>query len=266
MARALAEDIGDGDVSARLAVQRLSAARLLSKDHGVIAGSPWFEACFRALDPNVQFDWSVSEGQSIRPGQDLCRIAGQSQALLSAERSALNFLQLLSGTASRTADYVAAVAGTGVRILDTRKTIPGLRHAQKYAVRVGGGQNHRMGLFDAVMIKENHIQALGSIADAVRRARAAYPSLPLIVEVESLDELTQALEAGPDRILIDDFSHAQMRAAVAMSAGRVLLEVSGGVDLDTVRAVAETGVHCISVGALTKHLRATDFSLRFEVA
>jgi len=266
VARALAEDVGDGDASSSLAEQRPAVAQLWSKDRGIIAGCPWFEACFRALDPHTQFDWKVTEGQSIQPGQLLCRTSGQSRALLSAERSALNFLQALSGTASRTARYVAAVAGTGVRILDTRKTLPGLRYAQKYAVRVGGGENHRMGLFDAVMIKENHIQALGSIANAVSRAREVYPSLPLIVEVETLDELAQALAAGPDRILIDDFSHDQMRAAVEMSAGRIPLEVSGGIDLETLRAVAETGVQYISVGALTKHVQAIDFSLRFEAA
>lgn len=262
--RALEEDIGPGDATAGLvAADARSQARLICKqDEAVLAGRDWFETCFRALDPEIRIDWQAEDGQWLQQGECVCRIEGRSRALLSAERSAINFLQTLSATATVTAAYVGAVAGTRARILDTRKTLPGLRLAQKYAVRCGGGHNHRLGLYDAVMVKENHIAAAGGIAAIVARARAERPGLPVIVEVENFDELAQAIEARADRILIDDFSLDDMRRAVEFSAGRVPLEVSGGVDLRGVRAIAETGVDCISIGGLTKHIQAIDFSLR----
>ncbi len=259
---ALAEDLGAGDVTASLLADVPARAYVLAKAPAVLAGRPWFDACFRALDPNVQIDWRAEDGQRIAAGSVVCTLAGRTQALVSGERPALNFLQTLSATATQTAAFVAAVAGTGATILDTRKTLPGLRQAQKYAVRAGGGCNHRMGLYDAVMLKENHIHAAGSIAAAAAQARARYPQLPLIIEVESLDELAQALATDCQRILIDDFSLAEMREAVRLAAGRTPLEISGGVSLERVRVFAETGVDCISIGALTKHVRAIDLSLR----
>lgn len=264
--RALAEDLGGGDVTASLLPDATATAYVIAKEAAVIAGRPWFDACFRALDPAVQIDWRVTEGERVAAGTVLCTLAGASRALVSAERPGLNFLQTLSATATVTAEYVAAVAGTRARILDTRKTLPGLRLAQKYAVRVGGGSNHRIGLFDAVMLKENHIHAAGSISAAAAQARSRYPQLPLIIEVESLDELREALATDCTRILIDDFSLAQMRDAVSIAGGRTPLEVSGGVSLERVRQIAETGVDCISVGALTKHVRAIDLSLRLGSA
>lgn len=262
VARALAEDVGSGDVTAALLADELQLGYVVCRESAVIAGRPWFDACFRALDPLASVQWKHDEGARVTAGSVVCTFAGRSRALVTAERSALNFLQTLSATATRTAEFVAAVAGTGTRILDTRKTLPGLRLAQKYAVRVGGGFNHRMGLHDAVMLKENHVHAAGSIAAAAALARSRYPALPLIIEVENLDELQQALLTGCTRILIDDFSLDDMRAAVRLAARRIPLEVSGGVDLDRVREIAATGVDCISVGALTKHIRAVDFSMR----
>ena len=262
VARALAEDIGSGDVTAALLEDAPAHGYIIAKEAAVIAGRPWFDACFRALDPRVQIDWRIREGDRVEPGTVVCTFSGRSRALLSAERCALNFLQTLSATATRTAEYVAALAGTRTRVLDTRKTLPGLRVAQKYAVRIGGGVNHRIGLFDAVMLKENHIHAAGSITKAAAQARSRFPDLPLIIEVENLDELDQALATGCTRILIDDFSLADMREAVRRAAGRTPLEVSGGVELPALRAIAETGVDFVSVGALTKHVRAVDLSMR----
>jgi nicotinate-nucleotide pyrophosphorylase (carboxylating) len=261
---ALDEDLGSGDVSAALVPDRPASARLLGREPAVLAGAAWFEAAFRALDPASRVEWRFADGERL-PGGDVevCRVHGGSRALLGAERCALNFLQLLSGTATAARRHVDAVAGSGCRILDTRKTIPGLRLAQKYAVRCGGADNHRIGLFDAVMLKENHIHAAGSIAAAMRQARERFPALPLIVEVESLDELEQVLAAGgATRVLLDDFTLPMMRAAVVRCGGRLPLEVSGGVGLDDLAAIAATGVDCISIGALTKHVRAVDFSLR----
>jgi nicotinate-nucleotide pyrophosphorylase (carboxylating) len=267
VARALAEDIGSGDATADLLPDVSASACVVCKDaNAVIAGRPWFDAVFRALDPAVSIDWCVREGDRVAAGEILCRLFGRTRALLSGERTALNFLQTLSATATVTAAYVDAVRGSGAAILDTRKTLPGLRLAQKYAVRVGGGRNHRIGLYDAMMLKENHILAAGSLPAAVTRARAAHPQLPLIVEVETLDELDQALVARPDRILLDEFSRDDLHMAVRRSAGRVPLEVSGGVGLDGLRELAETGVDCISIGALTKHVHAIDLSMRFEAA
>ncbi|CBA15779.1 carboxylating nicotinate-nucleotide diphosphorylase [Xanthomonas albilineans] len=267
VARALAEDLGSGDVTAALLPDRADNAYLLCKQEAVIAGRPWFDACHRALDPQVKIQWRVAEGERVAAGTVLALLHGRNRALVSAERASLNFLQTLSATATVTAAYVAAVAGTGARILDTRKTLPGLRLAQKYAVRCGGGNNHRIGLYDTVMLKENHIHAAGSLSAAVATARAQWPQLPLVIEVETLDELREALSAGCERILLDDFTPEQRRAAVAIASNEfhqrgIPLEVSGGVDLDTIRAIAEDGVDCISIGALTKHVQAVDLSLK----
>lgn len=267
VARALAEDVGSGDVTAALLPDTADSAYLLCKEDAVIAGRPWFDACHRALDPLVRIDWRVQEGDRVKTGTVLAMLAGRARALVTAERSALNFLQTLSGTATTTAMYVDAVRGTKAKILDTRKTIPGLRQAQKYAVRCGGGNNHRIGLFDTVMLKENHVRAAGSLTAAIRTARAMQPSLPLVVEVETLAQLEEALKEGCDRILIDDFDAAARREAVHMAGGppfngAIPLEVSGGIDLATLRAIAEDGVDYISIGSLTKHVRAIDLSMK----
>lgn len=272
VARALAEDLGSGDVTAALLPDRADSAVLLCKEAAVVCGRPWFDACHRALDRGVRIDWRVDEGERVAAGTVLATLAGRSRALVSAERASLNFLQTLSGTATTVAAYVEAVRGARApapdpQILDTRKTLPGLRLAQKYAVRVGGGVNHRMGLYDAVMLKENHVRTAGSLVAAIRAARALHPALPLIVEVETLAQLEQALHEGCERILIDDFVAEDRRAAVRIAHGapfhgRIPLEVSGGVDLPGVRAVAEDGVDCISIGGLTKHVRAIDLSLK----
>ncbi len=267
VAAALAEDIGSGDVTAALLPDTPDIAYLLCKEDAVICGRPWFDACHRALDPDVRIDWRIAEGDRVARGTVIATLAGRSRALVSAERASLNFLQTLSGTATVTASHVDAVRGTGAKILDTRKTIPGLRLAQKYAVLVGGGSNHRIGLYDTVMLKENHIRAAGSLAAAIHAARAMHPALPLIVEVETLAQLEEALREGCTRILIDDFDAGMRREAVriAKSApfdGRIPLEVSGGVDMTTLRGIAEDGVDCISIGSLTKHVRAIDLSLK----
>ena len=262
VARALAEDLGQGDVTAALLPDHPDIAYLLCKEDAVVCGRPWFDACHRALDPLVRIDWQAQEGDRVEAGTVLAILHGRARALVSAERTALNFMQTLSGTATTTAEYVEAVRGTAATILDTRKTIPGLRIAQKYAVRCGGGANHRMGLYDAVMLKENHVRAAGSLSAAIRGARAWHPMLPLIVEVETLDQLDEALHEGCERILIDEFDPRTRREAVRRAAGRIPLEVSGGVDLGTVRSIAEDGVDCISIGALTKHVRAIDLSMK----
>lgn len=267
VAAALAEDIGPGDATASLLDDAPDRAYLLCKEDCVVAGRPWFDACHRALDPGVRIDWRCEEGERIAKGTVIATLEGRNRALVSAERASLNFLQTLSGTATITARYVDAVRGTGAAILDTRKTLPGLRVAQKYAVRAGGGMNHRMALFDAVMLKENHVRAFGSVAAAIARARALHPGLPLIVEVETLDELREALDTGCTRVLIDDFDAGARREAVRIAKGapyhgRIPLEVSGGVDLTTLRGIADDGVDCISIGALTKHVHAIDFSLK----
>jgi nicotinate-nucleotide pyrophosphorylase (carboxylating) len=264
--RAFAEDLGSGDATAELLPADARAqAELTCRESAVIAGIPWFEACFRRMDTEVRIRWNTADGDRVEPGDVICRLSGHARALVSAERTALNFLQLLSGTATQTAKYVAAVAGTRTRLLDTRKTVPGMRLAQKYAVRCGGGYNQRMGLYDAILVKENHIIAAGSIAAAVEAGRRLRPALMLEVEVENLDELVQAIDAGVDRIMLDNFSLPLMVEAVALTAGRVPLEVSGNVDLETVAAFAGTGVDFISVGALTKHVRAVDLSLRLRL-
>jgi nicotinate-nucleotide pyrophosphorylase (carboxylating) len=264
VARALAEDIGAGDVTAALIDAEAHArARIICREDAVLAGAPWAEECFRQLDPAVQTRWQHHDGDRIATDTVLCELEGNARALVAGERNALNFLQTLSGTATVTRTYVDAVAGTRAKILDTRKTIPGLRLAQKYAVRCGGGHNHRIGLFDAILIKENHVTAAGGVANAIRAARTASPGVFLDCEVESLDELRDAIEAGADRVLLDEFTDAMLREAVTLAARRVPLEVSGSVNLERVRGIAETGVDCISIGALTKHVRAIDLSMRF---
>ena len=270
-ARALAEDVGSGDVTAALLPDTADIAYLLCKEDAVVAGRPWFDACHRALDPEVRIDWRVQDGDRVPAGTVLATLSGRARALVTAERSALNFLQTLSGTATTTAAYVEAVRGTGCTILDTRKTLPGLRLAQKYAVRCGGGQNHRIGLYDAVMLKENHVRAAGSLTAAIRAARVAQPALPLIVEVETLAQLDEALAEGCERILIDDFDAASRREAVRRAKcppfdGRIPLEVSGGVDMTTLRGIAADGVDFVSIGGLTKHVRAIDLSMKLGPA
>lgn len=261
---ALVEDIGGGDLTAMLTpAGRQSTGTVISREEAVLAGQAWFDACFQQLDPSAVIEWTAADGESITPGQTLCEIRADTRALLTAERAALNFLQLLSGTATTTRRYVEAISGTRSRIVDTRKTLPGLRLAQKYAVRCGGGSNHRLGLYDGILIKENHIIAAGGISPAVAQARQlAGDAIFIQVEVESLDQLREALDCGARMILLDNMDLTQMREAVAINAGRAELEASGGVRIETVRAIAETGVDRISVGALTKDVRAIDLSLR----
>jgi len=259
---AIAEDIAAGDVTAALLPDYLSEGYVLCKEKCVVAGRPWFDACLKALDPKVKIHWHVNEGDMVEPIKVICTFEGSSRAMVSAERSALNFLQTLSGVATVTASYAQALQGTGTRVLDTRKTIPGLRQAQKYAVRVGGGVNHRMGLYDTVMLKENHIHAAGSLSAAALHAQTQFPALPLIIEVENLTQLHEALKTGCTRILIDDFSLEDMRAAVEIAAGKTPLEVSGSVTFERLAEIAATGVDYVSIGALTKHLHAIDFSMK----
>ena len=262
--RALAEDVGSGDLTARLVPDVAAQAELRTREDGVLCGSAWFDEVFRQLDARVQVAWNVPDGAFFVAGTVLCRLRGPARALLTGERTALNFLQTLSGTATLTARYVEAVRGTHAKVLDTRKTIPGLRHAQKYAVVCGGGHNHRMGLYDAVLIKENHIAAAGSVAVALAQARALVAADTLVeIEVENLDQLRAALAAGATRILLDNFDLPGLGAAVRAAAGRAALEASGSVTLDNIGAIAATGVDFISVGGLTKHVQATDLSLRF---
>jgi nicotinate-nucleotide pyrophosphorylase (carboxylating) len=266
VAKAFREDLGSGDLTASLLPDAPDSAYLLCKEDCVVAGRPWFDACHKALDPNVVITWQVEEGDHVRKGTVMALLHGMNRALVSAERPSLNFLQTLSGTATTTAAYVAAIGGRATKVLDTRKTLPGLRMAQKYAVRMGGGENHRIGLFDAVMLKENHIRAAGSLSAAAAHARAMYPDAPLIIEVETLEQLREALQTNCSRILIDDFDADMRKAAVHIArtegGSRTPLEVSGGVDMQTIRAIAEDGVDYVSIGALTKHVHAIDFSLK----
>ncbi len=268
VAAALAEDVGDGDITAALVAPGATArAAVTVRESAVLCGRAWFDRVFADLDTRIRVDWSAADGEPIEAGQRVCTLSGPARPILTGERTALNFLQTLSGTATTTARYARAIAHTKCRILDTRKTIPGLRLAQKYAVRCGGGRNHRMGLYDAVLIKENHILSAGGVAEAVRRARARTPDAPVEVEVEDLGQARDALAAGADRLLLDNFTPARMREAVALRDGlgsEATLEASGGLEFDDIATVAETGVDFISVGALTKHLRATDYSMRFE--
>jgi nicotinate-nucleotide pyrophosphorylase (carboxylating) len=263
---ALAEDLGSGDLTAPLIPSgKRVRATVLCRQKAVLCGQPWFEACVRQLDPSAKISWAAREGADVAAGTRVCSVEGEARALLAAERVALNFLQTLSGVATATRRYVEAVAGTRARIVDTRKTLPGLRLAQKYAVRTGGGSNHRIGLYDAMLIKENHIAAAGGVGKAIQHARKLERSGDWIqVEVESLGQLREALDAGATMILLDNMSAEQMREAVRVAAGRAELEASGGITLENARAIAETGVDRMSVGSLTKDLKAADFSMRFE--
>jgi nicotinate-nucleotide pyrophosphorylase (carboxylating) len=262
--RALEEDIGDGDITAQLIpADEVAKARVITREHAVIAGQDWVNEVFKQVDPTVNVSWQVKDGDSVEPNQVLFELEGKARSLLTGERAALNFLQLMSGTATTCRHYADIVEGTGVKLLDTRKTIPGLRNAQKYAVTQGGCYNHRIGLYDAYLIKENHIAACGGIEQAVSTAKQNHPDKPVEVEVESIDELKQALEAGADTIMLDNFSLEMMREGVALTAGKAKLEASGGVTDQTLRPIAETGVDFISIGVLTKDCRAVDLSMRF---
>jgi nicotinate-nucleotide pyrophosphorylase (carboxylating) len=265
--RALAEDVGTGDLTAALVpVDARAEATIVAREPAVVCGAAWVVEVFRQLDASIRITWDVADGARVAADERLCSLTGLARPILTGERTALNFLQTLSGTATVARRYADAIVGTSTRILDTRKTIPGLRAAQKYAVRCGGCHNHRVGLYDGILIKENHIAAAGSIGAAVRAARASGTIVPVEVEVENLDEVREALSAGADILLLDDFSLADTRAAVALAhaAGRARLEASGGIDLVRLREIAETGVDFISVGSLTKHVRAIDLSMRFK--
>lgn len=262
---ALQEDVGNGDLTAALIpASAMTEASVISREKAVICGCDWFEQVFSQLDESIRIDWQVSDGDQVEPDQTLCILNGPARPLLTGERTALNFLQTLSGTATQARRYAEAVAGTGVKVLDTRKTIPGLRLAQKYAVSCGGGSNHRIGLFDGILIKENHIAASGSISEAVAHARDSAPEgVPVEVEVENLQELREALAAGADILLLDNMPPATLSEAVRINAGQAKLEASGGITIENIREIAATGVDYISTGELTKHLHATDLSMRF---
>ena len=260
---ALLEDIGSGDLTGQLVPDDTRVrARVIVREDAVLCGAPWFDGVMQALDENTEIEWNYAEGDMMRAGSVVCSINAAPRSLLTAERAALNFLQMMSGVASETRKYVEVVAGTRAAILDTRKTLPGLRQAQKYAVRVGGGKNQRMALFDGILIKENHIAAAGGVGKALAAADALGAGKPVQIEVETLAQLSEALAAGATSVLLDNFELDVMREAVALNAGRALLEASGGVSIDSVRAIAETGVDRISIGSLTKDLKATDYSLR----
>jgi len=263
--RAIEEDLGDGDLTAALIpADRQAQGYILTREAAVLCGTPWAEAVFSRIDPQIRVEWLAREGQQLAADTRFARLYGPARSLLTAERTALNFLQTLSATATETARYVALVAGSNTRILDTRKTLPGLRTAQKYAVRCGGGHNHRVGLFDGILIKENHIAACGGIGAAVAEARRHHPGVAVEVEVEDLSELDAALTAGADILMLDNFDLPGLREAVKINAGRAKLEASGGLTEEALRGVADTGVDFISVGALTKHIRAIDLSMRLD--
>lgn len=266
VSRALAEDIGSGDLTAGLIpADSQVRANVITRDDAVLCGIPWFDEVFRQLDERITISWQAQDSDHIRANQTLCHLSGPARTVLSGERMALNFLQLLSGVATQTRHYVDAVRGTGATILDTRKTVPGLRKAQKYAVTCGGGKNHRLGLFDGVLIKENHILAAGSIARAIQQAKTSTPrDIPIEIEVEDLQQLQEALAARATSLLLDNFDLDTLRKAVDYTRGRATLEASGGITLQNVRAIAETGVDFISVGVLTKNVRAVDLSMRFQ--
>jgi nicotinate-nucleotide pyrophosphorylase (carboxylating) len=263
---ALREDVGDGDITAELIpADAISLANVISRENCIFCGMDWFEEVFRQVDDEVFIEWHVQDGDSIASGETICSLSGLSRSLLTGERTALNFIQTLSATSTLASRYARAVAGTGAVVLDTRKTIPGLRAAQKYAVSCGGCQNHRMGLFDAILIKENHLLAAGSIQKAVEEARFHNPGYPVEIEVENLAQLEEAIAAGVDRILLDNFTPEQIREAVKLSNGRIPLEASGGITLENIREYAETGVDYISTGSLTKDIIAIDLSMRFSM-
>lgn len=262
--RALCEDMGDGDLTADLLPHDLSAkAILVAREPAILCGIPWFNSVFKQLHVNIDIEWQKMDGDEIAAKQDLCVLTGPVRALLTGERAAMNFVQMLSGTATITREYVRILQGTETQLLDTRKTIPGLREAQKYAVRCGGGYNHRLGLFDRVLIKENHIAVTGSITKVIEQAQRLYPDRSVELEVETLAELQEAIDAGVRHIMLDNFSLANMCKAVSINNGQAKLEASGGCDKNNLRAIAETGVNYISVGALTKHIKAVDMSMRF---
>ena len=263
--RALKEDIGSGDVTAQLVpAEELATAVIISREQAVICGITWANAIFRHVSRDIVIDWQVKEGDTVSAGNALCTLSGPARALLTAERCALNFLQTLSATATATRRYVDAIAGTNAHILDTRKTLPGLRLAQKYAVRVGGGLNQRIGLYDGILIKENHIAAAGSIEAVLANARALNANVPIQIEVETLAQLQSALNAGAKLVLLDNFDPARLKEAVRLNTGRAILEASGGIDLSNIREIALTGVDRISIGGLTKHIQAIDLSMRFQ--
>jgi nicotinate-nucleotide pyrophosphorylase (carboxylating) len=260
---ALREDVGSGDITAELIPESATAsATLITREHATLAGRPWFDEVFKQLDTSVEIKWFVEDGDVITPNQKLCELSGPARSILTGERTAINFLQTLSATATSVAGFVSLIKDTNTQILDTRKTIPGLRLAQKYAVTCGGGKNHRIGLYDEILIKENHIMAAGSITEAINQAKKK--NVPVEVEVESIQELEEALEAMPDQILLDNFNIAQLNKAVLITKGRAKLEASGNVDKRSIRAIAETGVDYISIGALTKHIQAIDLSMRIN--
>jgi nicotinate-nucleotide pyrophosphorylase (carboxylating) len=263
---ALCEDVGDGDITAELIpADAISLANVICRDDCVFCGMDWFEEVFRQIDDEVFIEWHVQDGDSVAAGETICSLSGSSRSLLTGERTALNFIQTLSATSTLASSYARAVAGTNAIVLDTRKTIPGLRAAQKYAVTCGGCQNHRIGLFDAILIKENHLLAAGNIATAVDEARFHSPGYPVEIEVENLAQLEEAIAAGVDRILLDNFSPDQIRDAVKLCNGRIPLEASGGITLENIREYAETGIDYISTGALTKDIIAVDLSMRFSM-
>ena len=266
--QALAEDIGTGDLTAGLIAATTKAnAHVITRDNAILCGTAWFNEVFRQLDSTITIEWHANDSDSIQSGQTICQVRGPARSALSGERMALNFLQLLSGTATQTRRYVDAVNGTQAKILDTRKTLPTLRNAQKYAVTCGGGYNHRMGLYDGILIKENHILAAGSITQAVQQAKAtAPPGIMIEVEVEDLAEIKEALAVGSERLLLDNFDLETLRIAVVETRGRAKVEASGGITLENIRAVAETGVDYISIGGLTKDVIAVDYSMRFDAA
>ncbi len=261
---ALNEDVGSGDITADLVPHNaIASATLITREHATLAGCQWFSEVFNQLDPSIKVEWHVKDGDAITPNQRLCLLKGSARTILTGERTAINFIQTLSGTATSVASFVSLINDTNTKILDTRKTIPGLRLAQKYAVTCGGGINHRIGLYDAILIKENHIIAAGSITEAILIAKKK--NVPVEVEVESLQELEEALEAKPDQVLLDNFNIAELVKAVSITAGRAKLEASGNVDKQGIRAIAETGIDYISIGALTKHVQAIDFSMRINL-
>ena len=265
VSRALAEDIGSGDITADLIpLYKQATAHVICREAAVVCGVAWFNEVFHQLDPAVEIDWQYLDGDKVKPGTLLCTLHGKARSILTGERTALNLLQTLSATATATRHYADLVAHTNCRILDTRKTLPGLRNAQKYAVRCGGGTNHRIGLYDRVLIKENHIMAAGSITAAIEQARKLHPGILVEVETENLQELGEAIVAQADIIMLDDYDMETMREAVRITAGRIPLEASGGVNVNTVRPIAETGVDFVSIGEITKHIRAVDLSMRFQ--
>lgn len=262
---ALEEDIGTGDVTAAsFNNNETASAKVISREEAVLCGQLWFELTFQKLDPHITINWQINDGEFLTENSTVCTLSGSAQSILTGERTALNFLQTLSGTATKTKAYVDRISGTDAQILDTRKTLPGMRYAQKYAVRCGGGTNHRMGLYDVILIKENHIATAGSVSKAVNEAKQQYPTIKLEIEVENASQLKEALNTQADVILLDNFSLSELENAVAITDGKKKLEASGNMTLENIREVAKTGVNYISIGAITKHVQAVDFSMRFK--